>query len=140
MKAIEIKVNIQCDKLIHLENSVVMYGVYNAATLEKLINTVHQMHNRTTSNERLFAGELSTAYTWYVNKNGVHHYAINLFLYLRTLRKKYIKMYNAAKYVCKSNKNSCKRLFANLSYITVQTTRNFESLRKQFNQSTQTMI
>ena len=72
---------------------MVMYGVYNAETLEKFINTVHQMHNITTLNERLFVGELSTAYTWYVNKNGVHHYAINLLLYLRTLREKYIKMY-----------------------------------------------
>ena len=27
---------------------MVMYGVYNAETLEKLINTVHQMHNITT--------------------------------------------------------------------------------------------
>ena len=61
--------------------------------LEKLINTVHQMYNTTTLNERLFAGELSTAFTWYVNKNGVHHYAINLLSYLRTLREKYVKMY-----------------------------------------------
>ena len=27
------------------------------------------------------------------NENGVHHNAINLLLYLRTLREKYIKMY-----------------------------------------------
>ena len=68
-------------------------GVYNAETLEKLIYTVHGMHNSTTPNEKLFAGELSTAFTWYVSKNGVHHYAINLLLYLRTLREKYVKMY-----------------------------------------------
>ena len=70
-----------------------MYGVYNAETLEKLTNEVHQMHNITTVNERLLAGERSTAYTWYVNKNGVHHYDINSLLYLRTLRKKYMKMH-----------------------------------------------
>ena len=45
-----------------------MYGIYNAETLENLILTVHQMHNTTTLNERLFTGELGTAYTWYVNK------------------------------------------------------------------------
>ena len=56
----ETKVNIQHNKLIHLEDSIIMYGVYNAETLEKLINTVHQMPNTTTPNERLFAGELST--------------------------------------------------------------------------------
>ena len=72
---------------------MVMYGVYNVEALEKLINTIHQMHNTTTLNERLFTGELSTAFTWYVNKNGVNHYAINLLLYLRTLREKYVKNY-----------------------------------------------
>ena len=33
VKAIETKVNIQCNKFIHVENSLVMYGVYNAETL-----------------------------------------------------------------------------------------------------------
>ena len=80
------KVNIQHNKLIHLEESMVIHVVYNAETLETLINTIHQMHNTTTQNERLFTGELSTVFTWYVNKNRGHHYAINLLLYLRTLR------------------------------------------------------
>ena len=35
------KVDIQRNKLIHLENTLVMYGIYNAETLEKLIKTVH---------------------------------------------------------------------------------------------------
>ena len=72
---------------------MVMYGVYNAETLGKLINAVHQMHNTTTPNERLFTGELSIAFTWYVNKNGFHHYAINSLLYLRTLRGNMLKIY-----------------------------------------------
>ena len=38
------KVDIQRNKLIHLENTSVMYGVYNAETLEKLIKTVHTLH------------------------------------------------------------------------------------------------
>ena len=37
----ENKLNLQCNKLIHLEDSTVMYGLYNAETLEKLITTVH---------------------------------------------------------------------------------------------------
>ena len=81
VKAMETKVNIQHNKLIHLEVSMVMYGVYNAETLEKLITTVHQMYNTATSNE-------STAFTWYVNKNGVHHYAINSLSCLQMLREK----------------------------------------------------
>ena len=70
-----------------------MYGVYNSETLERLINTVHQMHNATIPNEELFAGKLSTAFTWYVNRNGVNHYAINSLLSLKTLKEKYVKLY-----------------------------------------------
>ena len=51
------------------------------------------MYNTITPNEKLCVGELSTAFTWYVNKNGVHHYAINSLLYLRTLREKCVQMY-----------------------------------------------
>ena len=59
---------------------MVMYGVYNAETFKK-----HQMYPP--PNEKLFAGELNTAYVWYVNKQGIQHYAINLLLYLRILKK-----------------------------------------------------
>ena len=38
------KTIIQQNKLIQLENPMLMYGVYNAETLEKLINTVHHIH------------------------------------------------------------------------------------------------
>ena len=34
------EVDIQKNKLIHLEDTLVIYGVYNAETLEKLIKTV----------------------------------------------------------------------------------------------------
>ena len=30
-------VNLQCNKIVHLENLMVMYGIYNSETLEKLI-------------------------------------------------------------------------------------------------------
>ena len=45
---------IQCNKLMHLEYSMVMCSIYNAETLEKLINTVHHMHNFTSPNEKIF--------------------------------------------------------------------------------------
>ena len=32
---------------------MVMYGIYNSDTLEKLINTVNEIHNTTTWNEKL---------------------------------------------------------------------------------------
>ena len=72
---------------------MVMYSIYNAETLEKLITTVHQMHNLTPPNERLFAGKLSSWYNWYLTKDGVNLYAINSLLYLRTIREKCVKMY-----------------------------------------------
>ena len=56
VKAIETKTSIQCNKLIRFEDSMVMYRVYSAETLEKLIKTVHGMHLRPTLHEKIFAG------------------------------------------------------------------------------------
>ena len=56
VKAMDSKITIQCNKLIQLDNSMLMYGVYNAETLEKLIDTVHQIHKTTSSHGRVFAG------------------------------------------------------------------------------------
>ena len=41
--------SIQCNKLMKLDNTMLMYGIYNAETLEKLINTVCEIHNVTSS-------------------------------------------------------------------------------------------
>ena len=49
--------SIQPNKLMRLDNTMLMYGIYNAETLEKLINTVHEIHNTTPSHEKLFAGK-----------------------------------------------------------------------------------
>ena len=49
--------NIQCNKVMKLDNTMLMYGIYNAETLENLINTVHEIHNVTSLHEILFAGE-----------------------------------------------------------------------------------
>ena len=67
---------------------MVMYGICNSDILEKLINTVHKIHNKTTWNEKLFAGKLDH---WYLSKDGVGHYAINSLLYLTMMREKYAK-------------------------------------------------
>ena len=45
------KTRIQHNKLIQLENSMLMDGNYNAETLEKLIVMVYQIHNTTSSHE-----------------------------------------------------------------------------------------
>ena len=51
------KTTIHHNKPMHLEDSTMMYGIYNAETLEQLISTVHHIHNTTSSNEKLFAGQ-----------------------------------------------------------------------------------
>ena len=51
------QVNKQCNKLMKLDDTMLMYGIYNAEMLEKLIKTVHEIHNAYSSHEKLFAGE-----------------------------------------------------------------------------------
>ena len=89
------KTTIQHNKLMQLENSMLMCGVYNAETLEKFINTVHNKHNATYSHEKLFAGQQSslTLISLYANSLGLHHYSINSLIYLRTVQDKYITLY-----------------------------------------------
>ena len=80
---------------MYLENSMLMYGVYNAETLVKLIKTVHNIHNTTTSHERLFTEQHSHSVfkTLYVHSLGLHHYSINSLLYLRAIQDKYLSLY-----------------------------------------------
>ena len=73
VKAIDKQATIQQNKLRHLEDSVVMYGIYNAETLENLIHTVRHMHNSIMEIKKLFAGQINTAYTWYINAPGTQH-------------------------------------------------------------------
>ena len=46
VSVMSIKTDIQRNKLMHLENTLAMYGVYNAEMLERLIKTVHILHSR----------------------------------------------------------------------------------------------
>ena len=89
------KATIQHKKLLQLENSMLMYGVYNAEMLENLINTVHNIHNTTSLHERLLAGQQSSLSLklLYAHSLGLPHYSINSLLYLRTIQDKYIALY-----------------------------------------------
>ena len=80
---------------MQLENSMLMYGVYNVETLEKLITTAHKIHNTNSSHERLFAGQHnpSTFQLLYAHSIGIHHYSTNSLLYLRNIHDKYIALY-----------------------------------------------
>ena len=60
----ENKIDLQHNKIFHLEASVVLYGIYNSDTLETLIDRVHRLHNQSTWNEKLFAGKIEDWYCW----------------------------------------------------------------------------
>ena len=87
------KTNVQHNRIHHLEDSMIMYGVYNSDTLTDLIDTVHRMQNFTTWNEKTFAGKLHDWMEICAQDKGMHNYAINSILFLTTIREKYVKMY-----------------------------------------------
>ena len=87
------KTNMQCNRIHHLEDTMIMYGVYNSDTLTDLIDTVHRMQNFTTWNEKTFAGKLHDWMKLYTQDEGVCNYAINYVLFLMTIKEKYVKEY-----------------------------------------------
>ena len=95
MIAMNNEADLQCNKLLKLDNTMLMYGIYNADTLEKLINTVQEIHNVTSSHEKLFAGEHNPAKFGLlcVDALGVQQYAFNSLLFLRVVQDKYISLY-----------------------------------------------
>ena len=88
---------------------MLMYSVYNTDTLEKLIPTVHNIHNTISSHERLFTGQHSPFIfrTLYAHSLGLHHYSINSLLYERTIQDKYVTLYRElitqTAHICTSN-------------------------------------
>ena len=53
MIAMNSEAEFQSNKLLKLDNTMLMYGIYNAETLEKLINTVKELHNVTSLHEKI---------------------------------------------------------------------------------------
>ena len=97
VKAMSISMDAQRNKLMHLENTLVMYGIYHVETLEKLIKMVHVIHSRQSLIESLFTGNWAAAYEAYSQMHGacsIQHYTINSMLYLHTIKDKYIEIYN----------------------------------------------
>ena len=95
VNAMNNKANIQCNKLMKLYDTMLMYGIYNTETLEKLIESVHKIHNTTSSHEKLFAGEHNHSIfrILYTHSLGLQHYSTNSLLYLRIIQDKYISLY-----------------------------------------------
>ena len=57
--AVENQVNLERKTIFHLEDYMVMYDICNSETIEKLINMIYYMHNKTTWNENLFVGKFN---------------------------------------------------------------------------------
>ena len=95
VNAMNNQASIQHNKLMKLDDTMLMYGIYNTETLEKLINTVHEIHNATSSHEKLFAGEHNPSLfrMLYTDVLGIQQYATNSLLYLRIIQDKYISLY-----------------------------------------------
>ena len=89
----EKKTDLQKNQIHHLEDTMIMYGIYNSDTLTTLINTVQNMQNATTWKEKTFAGKLTQMYQFYLNEEGAHNFTISSILFLTTRREKYVKMY-----------------------------------------------
>ena len=87
------RINIERNRVFHLEDSMIMYGAYNVDSLEKLIQMVHKMNNRSVWYEKLYAGHVNKWFEMYSASQGANYYAIHSLLYLRTIQEKYIKMY-----------------------------------------------
>ena len=93
MHTVNKRASIEQNRVFHLEDSMIMYGVYNVDTLEKVIQMVHKMNTRSVWFERLYAGHVNKWFEMCSSSQGANYYAIHSLLYLRTIQEKYIKMY-----------------------------------------------
>ena len=59
----EKKTNLQEKQIHHLEDTMIMYSIYNSDTLAALIRTVQNMQNVTTGKEKNFAEKLTQMYS-----------------------------------------------------------------------------
>ena len=90
---IDKKMDLQKNQIHHLEDTMIMYGIYNSDTLTGLIRTVQNIQNITTWKEKTFAGKLTQLNQYYLNEESAHTFGINSILFLTTVRVKYVKMY-----------------------------------------------
>ena len=80
-----ISIDAQRNKLTHLENTLVMYRIYNAGTLENLVKTVHAPYSSQTLYKGLFTRQISAAYKAYSQMHStcrIQHYTVNSMFYV----------------------------------------------------------
>ena len=66
------RINIEQNRVFHLEDSMIMYGVYNVDTLEKLIQMIHKMNNRSVWYEKLYAEHVKKWFEMYSASQGAN--------------------------------------------------------------------
>ena len=96
---------------------MIMYGVYNVDMLEKLIQMVHKMNNRSIWYERLYAGHVNKWCEMYSASQGANYYAIHSLLYLRTIQENYNKMYE--RFVNQLKEYSCTIRILSKGYLPI---------------------
>ena len=94
---------------------MIMYGVYNIDTLEKIIWMVHKINTKSVWFERLYTGHVNKWFEMYSSSWGAYYYAIHSLLYLRTIQEKYIKMYERLVNQLKENLQAIRILLRILS-------------------------
>ena len=114
-----------------LDNTILMYGIYNAETLEKLINIVQEIHNVTSSHEKLFAGEHNPTLFRLLYMDALRHTTICG--QLPAISKSYPgqvhltveRINHPIAFICLSYQSTCKGIFTYHSVNTKKITRNF---------------
>ena len=88
------KVNLQHNRVYHLEDTMIMYSKYNSDILMDLIDTVHHMQNLTSWKEKMFVGKMMEWVKKELAKSkNEYSYSVDTILFLTTVREKYVKMY-----------------------------------------------
>ena len=73
---------------------MIMYGTYNSDTSTSLIDTMHKMHNATTTGEKKFAGVIYKCLRdKLIKTNNEYNYAIDSLLFVTTIRERYVRIY-----------------------------------------------
>ena len=93
VNVINSRIDIDHNRVYHLEDTMIMYGKYNSDTLMELVNMVHQMQNVTTWKEKIFVSKMNE---WLKCKlEDIHSefdYSKDAVLFLTTVKEKYVTM------------------------------------------------
>ena len=94
VNVINTKIDMDHNRVYHLEDTMIMYGKYNSDALMDSIKIVHKMHSVTTWKEKIFVGKMNN---WLKDRlthiNNEFDYSIDSVLFLTTIKEKYVRMY-----------------------------------------------